>query len=311
MSAAITAAVIGGGALIYSASQSSKASRSAASTQAEAAMQAADTQSAASMYAADLQKEALDKQIALSEPFRTAGTTAVNQLSSLYGPGGEMYNQQFTPTAFTPEQFSYDQYTDPGTAFRFKEGMKAMNATAAARGGLISGNALRAGQAFGQELGSQEYQNAFNRYLSNNQNRFAASQANNANRFGAYQANFANRLDPLKFLSGQGQAAAAGQAANIGAGATNIGNAMVGAANAQAAGATGAANAQAAGIIGSANAYTNAIGQGVNAYQMNQLINRSSYSRPTTSYYGGGNAAPITDYSTSYESGPQLLAGGD
>jgi len=142
-------------------------------------------------------------------------------------------------------------------------------------------------------MGSQEYGAAFNRYLQN----YANAQT-------TFQMNRNNLVDPLKFLSGQGQAAAAGQAANIGTAAANTANLT-----------TGAANAQAAGMIGSANAYTNAIGQGVNAYQMNQLINRSSYGRPSTvSFYGGersGGAAPITDYSTNYESGPQLLAGGD
>jgi len=290
MAGGITAAVVGGAAILGGAYMSSQAAGNAADTQASAARYGADTQSAAAMYSADLQKEALDKQIALSEPFRTAGTTAVNQLSSLYGQGGEMYNQQFKPTQFTPEEFKYDQYLDPGTAFRLKEGMKAMNATAAARGGLISGNALRAGQAYGQELGSQEYQNAFNRYLSNNANKFAASQANNANNFGAYQANFSNRLEPLKFLSGQGQAAAAGQAANIGSTASNVGNAMVGSANAQAAGVTGAANAQAAGMVGGANAYNTAIGQGVSMYQTNALLNRFApqTQTPTPAYYDAG-----------------------
>jgi hypothetical protein len=130
--------------------------------------------------------------------------------------------------------------------------MKAMNATAAARGGLISGNALRAGQAYGQEMGSQEYTNAFNRYY----------------------AERSNKMDPLKFLSGQGQAAAAGQAANIGAGATS--NAAL---------ITGAGNAQAAGQIGSANAYANAIGQGVSAYQTNALLNRFAPQTPQPTFY--------------------------
>jgi hypothetical protein len=142
---------------------------------------------------------------------------------------------------------------DPGYAFRLREGMKALNANAAARGDLISGNALRAATGYGQEMGSQEYSNAFNRY----------------------QINRANLLDPLKFLSGQGQAAAAGQAANIGAGATNTANLM-----------TNAANAQAAGQIGSANAYTNAIGQGVSQYNYNNLLNRFAPQTQATNYYG-------------------------
>ena len=247
MAGGITAAVIGGAAVLGGAYMSSKASSSAAQTQADAANNAAAQNTAA-----------LERQAELSAPYRAAGETAVNQLSAMTQPGGE-FTRDFTAADFAAGM-------DPGYAFRLKEGMKAMNATAAARGGLISGNALRAGQAFGQELGSQEYTNAFNRY----------------------QINRANRLNPLQFLSGQGQAAAAGQASNIGANAANNANLM-----------TGAANAQAAGQIGSANAYTNAIGQGIGAYQMNQLINRSAYNTPTSTSRAGG-AANVYDYSTPY-----------
>jgi hypothetical protein len=237
MSGGITAGTgmaIMGGAILGGAILSSQAAKGAAQTQADAAARAGD-----------LQYAATQQQIALSEPFRTAGTTAVNQLSAMTQPGGEYY-APFSQTDFTQ---------DPGYAFRLKEGMKAMNATAAARGGLISGNALRAGQAYGQEMGSQEYTNAFNRYYTER----------------------ANKMDPLKFLSGQGQAAAAGQAANIGAGATS--NAAL---------ITGAGNAQAAGQIGSANAYANAIGQGVSMYQTNQLLNRFAPQPTTPNYYDPG-----------------------
>jgi hypothetical protein len=53
---------------------------------------------------------------------------------------------------------------DPGYAFRLGEGQKALERSAAARGGLISGGALKAATRYGQDMGSQEYQNAFNRY---------------------------------------------------------------------------------------------------------------------------------------------------
>lgn len=244
MSAAITAAVIGGAAVLGGAAMASSASRGAARTQADAAARASDQQAVA-----------LERQIALSEPYRTTGTEAMNRLAAMTQLGGEFY-APFSQTDFKE---------DPGYAFRFREGMKGLNANAAARGGLISGNALRAATAYGQEMGSQEYGNAFNRYYTER----------------------ANRMDPLKFLSAQGQAAVAGQAANIGTSAANTANLT-----------TGAANAQAAGMIGSANAYTNAIGQGVNAYQMNQLINRSSYSRPnTTNFYGTNSYLSSPGYS--------------
>jgi hypothetical protein len=245
MAGGITAAVVGGAAVLGGAYMSSQASKSAAQTQADAANNATAANNAA-----------LERQAEMSLPYRTAGEKAVNQLSEMTQPGGR-----------ATQDFSYGPFNysaDPGYAFRLKEGMNAMNATAAARGGLISGNALKAGQMYGQEMGSQEYGNAFNRYLQNYSN------AQNT-----FQLNRNNLLDPLKFLSGQGQASAANQAANIGANT-----------NANAALSTGAANAQAAGQVGSANAYTNAIGQGIGAYQMNQLINRSAYNRPSS---GGGN----------------------
>lgn len=59
---------------------------------------------------------------------------------------------------------------DPGYAFRLAEGQKAIERSAAARGGLQSGAALKAAARYGQEMGSQEYTNAFNRYQTNRSN---------------------------------------------------------------------------------------------------------------------------------------------
>lgn len=244
----VATAIVGGA--IVGGYMTSQASKSAAQTQADASSQATAAQ-----------QQALNQQLELQKPFTTAGTTAVNQLSALTQPGGAA-TQEFT---FGPGAYQ----ADPGYAFRLKEGMNAMNATAAARGGLISGNALRAGQMYGQELGSQEYSNAFARAQN------------------TFQMNRNNLLDPLKFLTNIGQAGASNQAANVGSfGAANAANI------------TGAANATAAGQVGSANAYSNAIGQGIGAYQMNQLINRSAYNSPTNTnvpmataeqgYYGPG-----------------------
>lgn len=236
----------------------------------QASKSAANTQAAAADRATQAQQDALAQQMELQKPFTEAGTTAVNQLSAMTQPGGE-----------ATKQFAYDPFqyqADPGYAFRLKEGMNAMNATAAARGGLISGNALKAGQMYGQEMGSQEYQNSFNRYLQNY-----------ANAQNTFQLNRNNLLDPLKFLTNIGQAGASNQAANVGSFGSS-----------QAANTIGAANATAAGQVGSANAISNAIGQGIGGYQMNQLINRSAYNAPTSStmnYYGanGGNYGPTQD----------------
>ena len=235
---------------------SSNASKSAAQTQADAANNATAANTAAT-----------ERQIQVSEPWRTAGTTAVNQLSAMTQPGGE------ATKAFSYGPFDYNANTDPGTQFRLQQGLNAMNATAAARGGLISGNALKAGQDYGQAAGSQEYQNAFSRYLQNYSN------AQNT-----FQLNRNNLLGPLQFLSGQGQAAAAGQASNIGANAAN--NAAL---------STGAANAQAAGQIGSANAFTGGASNAIGQYMLYNALNKSAYSNP---YAGNANGTNITSGTT-------------
>lgn len=65
-----------------------------------------------------------------------------------------------------------DFQTDPGYGFRLSEGMKALERSAAARGGLLSGATMKGMERYGQDLASQEYQNAFNRYQSNQANQY-------------------------------------------------------------------------------------------------------------------------------------------
>jgi hypothetical protein len=249
--------------------QSSDAAKSAAQTQADAANQATAAQ-----------QQALARQLALQQPFTTAGTTAVNQLSALTQPGGRL-TQDF---AYAP--FNYNQNTDPGTQFRMQQGLNAMNATAAARGGLISGNALKAGQDYGQAQGSQEYGAAFNRYLQN----YANSQ-------NTYQMNRNNLINPLQYLSSVGQAGASNQAGNVGSFGTS-----------QAANITGGANALAAGQIGSANAYNTALGSVGNAAQMGAMMNMYG-NRNTSAYNQPGNfmTTDVNSYGGGY--GPTGFTG--
>ena len=125
-----------------------------ASQQAKGVEAASNASTNASNQSLALQREMFNKQIELQAPWREAG---VNALAKMQG-GDYAQTPQFA--------FNYSQNTDPGTQFRLQQGLNAMNATAAARGGLISGNALKAGQDYGQAQGSQEYQNAFNRYIT-------------------------------------------------------------------------------------------------------------------------------------------------
>ena len=128
------------------------ASSALASRSAKKATQA-QTQAAAAQQ--QLEREMFDRQVELNEPFRQLGLTNLNQLSALYGEGGE----------FARAPSLNELQLDPGYGFRFGEGMKALERSAAARGGLLSGSILKGAQRYGQEMGSQEYQNAFNRAM--------------------------------------------------------------------------------------------------------------------------------------------------
>lgn len=212
------------GAVVAGSVVSAGASYLAGQDQADAANQAASTQADANRYAADIQYKMWKEQQELQKPWLKAGESALNKLSSGIESGtfGKV-----NPFSFTAQDFN--KFQDPGYAFRLAEGNKALNQSAAARGGLISGNALKAAQRYGQEMGSQEFQNAYNRALTG----YNANQAANVQAY-----------NQLAGVSGTGQTTAQqlGQAGqqygqNVGAltsatGASNA-NALLSAANAR------------------------------------------------------------------------------
>jgi hypothetical protein len=273
----------------YSASKASSAQSRAAGEATQAQKDIANEQVA-------LQREQYLKQLELNEPFRQAGLTGQNMLLAQL-QGGPYASAKFggvegyDPASAMRNFGAGDFQADPGYAFRLSEGLKGMNATAAARGGLLSGNALRAGQEYGQQMGSQEYQNAFNRYQANR----AAQAQEYGNAFNRFQTERTNTLAPLQSLAGVGQSASqqAQQASQNYA--TGASGALGNYGNAAASNIIGAGNARASGYIGGANAISSGVGQGLNFYQnrnlMNQLqANRGGYTMPQPYSYGGADA---------------------
>lgn len=238
----ILGAVIGAGASLIGASMASNA-----------AQKAADTQAASSDKAVKLQREMWLKNLELNAPFREAGLSAQNRLLDYLGlsknTGAEGYGS--ATGEFTLDKFK----ADPGYAFRLSEGMKGLNANAAARGGLISGNALKAATAYGQELGSQEYQNAFNRYYKERE----------------------AMLNPLQSLTGAAQTTSS----ELGrAGQSYATNASQNIENAGA--------ARASGYLGGANAWNQALGGASNALTRG-MTNAYMYGSGASPYsYGAG-----------------------
>jgi len=218
---ALTAAILGAGAL-----------------GAFGAMKASQTQAKAAQQGIDAQNQMFNKQVELQEPFRQAGITSQNQLLTLLGlKGGDVNSAEYGSLA---KPFGMDQFqADPGYAFRLSEGQKALERSAAARGGLLSGGTGKALVRYGQEAGSQEFMNAFNRY----------------------QTERMARLNPLQSLMGAGQSStnmltqAAGQTGqNLMQGYGNLGQ------------------ARASGYTGGVNALTGALNQGANLYMQQQYL---------------------------------------
>lgn len=152
-------------------------------------------------------------------PWRTAGVNALGTLVSKVNAG---------PGTFTES---------PGYQFRLGEGQKTIERSAAAKGNVLGGAALKGLTRYGQDYASNEYQNWLNQY---------------------YQS-----LTPYQSLAGIGQTATNTQVGlNQNQAALNSQNAL----------ATG--NANAAGIINQTNAITGAVNNGYNNYLMWKYLNK-------------------------------------
>jgi len=234
--------IIGGGLALGGALLNKKSSDKAVSAQ----QQSSDAATAEARREYDITRQdqlnLLTQQRADQQPWLDAGHNALTQLASGTGAGG-----QFTKT-FT----GADLASDPGYQFRLDQGNQAIERSAAARGGLLSGAAAKALTRYSQGVASDEYGNAYNRFNNDQSTQY-------------------NRLASL---AGVGQAATnqVGQAGQNAYG--TIANAGQNTSNAAQNNLTGAGNARASGYVAGANALTGAIGQGVNWYQNNQLLNQ-------------------------------------
>lgn len=119
-----------------------------ASKQADATTQAANISAQAQREALALQQRMYEEGIKRQQPFLEIGTNALNRLNALSQPNANV--AQFLQM-------------DPGYGFRLSEGQKALERSAAARGGLLSGSTGKALTRYGQEFGSEEFGRAYNR----------------------------------------------------------------------------------------------------------------------------------------------------
>lgn len=98
-------------------------------------------------------EDAQRRSQAALDPYNQAGTAANSSLASRLNAG------------FSPG----DLASDPGYQFRLEQGQKSLNRSLGAQGSLFSGKALKAASDYGQGMASSEYDDAYKRWLDENQ----------------------------------------------------------------------------------------------------------------------------------------------
>ncbi len=232
---ALTVGLIGAGSSILGGLFGKSAAQKAAEQQAAAAAQANQfVQGNTTNIQEIVNKHAAEAQNMIQgnfAPYQGLGNTAVGGLNTaLQNP------------------FQFNLADDPGYQFRLAQGQKAIEQSAAARGGAVSGGALKALTQYGQGFASNEYQNAFARHQQGIQNLFQGA---------GLGLNAAGQSSGL-------QTGVLGQQASLDANALENENALI------SSNLTGAGNARAAGTVGGANAIGGAL-NGV-ANSANQLF---------------------------------------
>ena len=97
----------------------------------------------------DLTNRMYQDQVAREQPYLDFGKTQLNSLSD-----------------FLKQNNPVSNYIDPGYQFRKTQAMNSLTGNAATSGMLQSGDTLRAATDLNQNMASQEYSNAFSRWLS-------------------------------------------------------------------------------------------------------------------------------------------------
>lgn len=207
---------------------------------------AAKTQAGATREAIDEQRREFDIGQANLKPFRDLAIPALGQLGAGLQPGGE-FNKPF----------NFDITQDPGYQFRLSQGTTAIENSGAARGMQLSSANLKDLLRFGQDYASGEFNQAFNRDLATKNQRFS-------------------ELTGVAGL-GLGATTTGVQAGNQTAG--SIGQSII-----------GAGNATAAGQVGVANAIGGAAGGVGNAFLLSSILGK----QPTTTNPAAGGALDLT-----------------
>lgn len=218
-----------------------------------AANSAANKQAGAAGQASQVEQNMFNQTQGNLQDWMNSGRQANYTLQNLLGLKTGSVDAGFDQNAPLSKAFSLQDFqASPAYNFNLEQGMNAINKGAAARGNLYAPQTLQDLGKFTQGTASNEFQNAFSNYNTNQNNIFSR----------------------LQTLSGQGANAA-----------TNLGGFGAQTAGQIGGNIIGAGNANAAGIVGGANAINSGVGSYYNQQLMQQIL--AQQQQPT--YAPGGN----------------------
>lgn len=243
--AALIGTVASAGAGVAGSAIASHSAGKAADAQTQAANHAADLQYQASQQALDFQKQQYNTSQQQIAPWLQAGQGALAQLTSGTAPGGSLvtpYSGTFTaPTDITMQN-------DPGYQARLKLGTDAIQKSAAAKGSVVTGGTAKALDTYAQDYASNEYNNVYNRALTDY-----------TTKYNAYNTDQNNQFNRLAALSGTGQTAANQLATSGQAASNNVSSNLLNTAQNVGQQINNAGAATASGYVGQGNAWSNGL----------------------------------------------------
>lgn len=178
-------------------------------------------------------------------PMGNAPTGAPMQFSDAMG---QNMQRQYNSGAYTNGLDAQSFYQDPSYQWRKQQGMDNIQAQAAAGGGLFSGATLKALNDYNSNLASQEYGNAWQRNIAENQNRFNVDSNLRSQDYNIFNSERSRQYNEMANLAGVGQTAATNLAGLGANNAANMGEMAMAGANARANGLTTGAYAKSQGM---------------------------------------------------------------
>ena len=210
------------------------------------ARDAANIQAQYGRDALDLQREIYEQGRQDMMPWLDAGRRSLNTLEGMMGSG----EFEMAPEEYGDFNFSVSDYEEsPYAKFLQQEGQRGIERSAAARGGLASGNTLAGLQKRAMGISAGDYANQYAR----KKGEYDTGYRNFLDSYGRRAGQKADKYNRLANMAGMGQT----QSSTLGQMGGQYGRDA-------GAGLTGIGNVMGAGRIGQANARTN---------MMNQLMN--------------------------------------